>query len=93
VTVARRPTELGESKVAACLLAAMQRLHAQGYMLMGPKLIGREAAKDYGKEIVSTLASHYLRRLVESGDVARQPQGPRRGLYRLRRRHDTKEQG
>jgi hypothetical protein len=62
----------------------MQRLHAQGYALMGPKLIGDAAEPDYGKPIASTLASHYLKRLVEAGKVVRQSQGPRRGLYRLR---------
>lgn len=81
--MARRPVELADSTIAQCVLRAMSRLHAGGRTLLGPTLIGEEAAREYGKPIASTLVSMYLRRLAEAGDVSRHEQGSRRGLYRL----------
>lgn len=79
----RRQKDLSESFVASCILKAMQRLHDRGERLLGPSIIGIEARHDYGKPIVSTHVSTYLRRLVDEGIVSRQSQGGRRGLYRL----------
>lgn len=81
--MARRPVELSDSIVAKCILSAMERLHGKGRNLLGPTMIGREAQKDYGKPMASTLVSMYLRRLTEAGEVERHSQGSRRGIYRL----------
>ncbi len=80
----RRPVELHKAKIANCLLAAMRRLKDRtGQVLVGPTEAGQEAATDYGKDVPSTLASLYLRRLTDAGKVERVAQGPRRGRYRL----------
>jgi len=81
--MARRPVELQDSRVTHCILKAMRRLHQDGYQLLGPTQIGKEAAVEYGKSMASTLVSMYLRRLAETGEVERHSQGVRRGIYRL----------
>lgn len=75
--------ELEESWVTFCLLRAMMRLRKQGITLVGPQAIGEEAASEYGKPVVSTLASHHLKRLSRERWVIRYSQGSRRGLYRI----------